>query len=46
MTPAEQVIRVTWDGKDEFGKHVGSGVYFYRLKAGHKDYVRKMLLIK
>jgi hypothetical protein len=46
MTPAEQVIRITWDGKDEFGKHVGSGVYFYRLKAGHKDYVRKMLLIK
>jgi M6 family metalloprotease-like protein len=46
MTPAEQVIRVTWDGKDEFGKHVGSGVYFYRLKAGQKDYVRKMLLIK
>jgi hypothetical protein len=46
MTLAEQVIRVTWDGKDETGKEVGSGVYFYRLKAGSKDYIRKMLLIK
>jgi M6 family metalloprotease-like protein len=43
---AEKVIRTTWDGKDETGKEVGSGVYFYRLKAGTKDYIRKMLLIK
>lgn len=37
---------ITWDGKNQHGKKVGSGVYFYRLQAF--DYVesKKMLLIK
>ena len=37
---------VTWDGKDERGGSVGSGVYFYRLKSGKRTLTRKMVLLK
>jgi hypothetical protein len=37
---------VTWDGKDEFGKYVSAGVYFYRLKIDSSGIVRKMLKLK
>jgi hypothetical protein len=35
-----------WDGTDNKGNTVSSGVYFYRLKAGNKILTKKMLLIK
>jgi hypothetical protein len=35
-----------WDGKDEHGVTVGSGVYFYRLKAGKQEFAMKMLLLR
>ena len=37
---------VTWQGKDERGRAVSSGVYFYRLEAGHYIETRGMTLIK
>jgi len=43
---------VRWDGKDNSGKEVGSGVYLYRLRAGQGkgqgDFVRarKMVLVR
>ncbi len=37
---------VFWDGTDNQGKAVGSGVYFYRLTAGDFSSVRKMVLMK
>ncbi len=37
---------ITWDGTDDSGKPVGSGIYFYKLKAGNFTSVRKMLLMK
>ena len=37
---------VTWDGRDFRGIAVSSGVYFYRMKSGDTDQVRKMLLLK
>jgi hypothetical protein len=38
---------VQWDGRDERGSSVGSGVYFYRLRAGANSVAsRKMLLMK
>ena len=40
------VRQVAWDGRDQDGRAVGSGVYFYRLEAGGFSAVRRMLLIK
>lgn len=43
---------VTWDGRDEAGRSVASGAYFYRLEAFPLDggdgthFTRKMLLVK
>lgn len=37
---------VVWDGKDNFGNSVTSGIYFYKLSAGKFISVRKMILIK
>jgi hypothetical protein len=37
---------VEWDGKDQLGKAVASGVYFYRLEAGEFLQTRKMLFVK
>lgn len=37
---------VTWDGQDDYGNGVASGVYFYRLKSDPASQTRKMLFIK
>jgi len=36
----------TWDGKDEQGNKVSSGVYFYQLRAGGYNQTKKMVLLK
>jgi hypothetical protein len=35
-----------WDGKNEFGNKVSSGVYFYRLQSNSFTQVKKMILLK
>ena len=35
-----------WDGKNELGESVASGVYFYTLTAGNFTATRKMLIVK
>jgi len=35
-----------WDGKDQTGKSVSSGLYFYTLKAGDFQATRRMLIVK
>jgi hypothetical protein len=37
---------VTWDGRDNTGTTVGSGVYFYRLDAGKFSDTKKMVMLK
>jgi hypothetical protein len=37
---------VTWDGRDESGNEVASGVYFYKLQAGDFAQTKKMVLMK
>jgi len=43
MTGRYEVI---WDGKDETGAEVASGVYFYKLEAGEYTESQKMILMK
>ena len=37
---------VIWNGRDSYGNRVGSGIYFYKLKASERSKVKKMLLFK
>ncbi|NLA45583.1 MAG: T9SS type A sorting domain-containing protein, partial [Candidatus Cloacimonetes bacterium] len=38
--------KVFWDGLDNQGKIVSSGVYYYRMRNGAYSSTRKMLLLK
>jgi choice-of-anchor B domain-containing protein len=35
-----------WDGRDDDGRGVASGVYFYRMQAGNRTETRRMVLLK
>ena len=37
---------IIWDGRDSNGNRVGSGIYFYKLRAGDFQKVRKMVLLR
>jgi len=38
--------QVLWNGKDDTGRRVSSGVYFYILKTNEKELVKKMIMIR
>ena len=38
--------RVTWDGTDETGRALSSGVYFYRLEAGSYAVSQRIVLLR
>jgi len=38
--------RVQWDGLDEYGNRVGSGIYFYTLRGNTINLTRKMIMLK
>jgi len=37
---------IIWDGTDEFGRSVGTGIYLYQIKAGDFVQTKKMVLMK
>ena len=37
---------VVWNGTDDNGKSVSSGIYFYKFKAGSYSHTKKMILMK
>lgn len=43
---AEGVNLLTWDGTDERGTMLPSGIYFYTLRAGDITISRKMLIVR
>jgi len=34
---------ITWDGRDDAGRAVSSGVFFYRLEADNRGEVQKVM---
>jgi hypothetical protein len=44
MSPGTHTMR--WDGKNNSGERVSSGVYFYRLTLDEKSIIKKMVLLK
>jgi flagellar hook assembly protein FlgD len=40
------VHRVAWDGRNDAGESVSSGVYFYRLVTNDFTQTKKMVLLK
>ena len=43
---ARGLQQAIWNGKDSSNRAVGSGVYFYTLKAGEQQFSKKMLVVK
>jgi flagellar hook assembly protein FlgD len=35
-----------WDGKNDIGKEVTSGVYFYKLSAGEFQQTKKLVILR
>jgi hypothetical protein len=45
VVPAGQ-HSIVWNGRNEYGKSVSSGVYFYKMKKGNYQETKRMLLLK
>ncbi|MFC1887632.1 tandem-95 repeat protein [Candidatus Cloacimonadota bacterium] len=40
------IYNVSWNGKDDSGNSVSSGIYFYKLEAGGTSKIKKMMLLQ
>ena len=43
--PGDEVKYFTWNGKDEDGRNVASGIYLYTLEINNKVYETKRLIL-
>ncbi len=43
LSPGE--YQVSWDGRNDFGQHLPSGIYFYELQTRNFSQIRKMILL-
>jgi Secretion system C-terminal sorting domain len=43
---ADRLYNIIWNGEDENGQSVASGIYFYKIKAGKYSETRKMIMLK
>jgi len=43
---SEGSYQIQWDGSDNYGRRVSSGVYFYRITTGEFSQTRKMVILK
>ena len=46
QTQGPGTYNVNWDGSDDRGRQISSGVYFYRIQAGDYVSTRKMVVLK
>ena len=46
LIKSSNINSIIWNGNDESGKPVSSGIYFYKLKSGDFSETRKMILMK
>ncbi len=46
QTPAVGGFKVTWDGRNNAGQTVSSGVYFYKMAAPGFSQTRKMVVLR
>ncbi|MBI4721448.1 MAG: T9SS type A sorting domain-containing protein [Candidatus Stahlbacteria bacterium] len=37
---------ITWDGKDNYGKSVATGIYYYKMESGDFNKTRKFVLVR
>jgi len=37
---------IIWNGQNDNGKEISSGIYFYQLKSGKENKINKMLLLR
>ncbi|MCE2394934.1 hypothetical protein J4G02_10150, partial [Candidatus Poribacteria bacterium] len=42
----DQAKAAYWDGRNDSGESVASGVYFYQIRAGHYTALRRMVILK
>ena len=41
-----ELIKVVWDGRDENGKELSNGIYFYKMDTDDRTFIKKMILIR
>jgi hypothetical protein len=47
VTPSpSQTLSVTWNGTDDYGKPVSSGIYLYKLRTEDNSKLKRMMLLK